>query len=255
MVVRETPDGLVCVRQVDHAALAGLLGDHWGGPSFPVWMPAESVRFSVRRHDAGWVERDADPSVDPDGGILDYRSIPLEDRLDVAERSVARVAAVDPYAGWLVSRHFASFLEGFGEPDAVGWIVDQVGRRAGMLARARARVGREALHPYALEANLDWLQLLDALSLALIEDWERWESRPIAAGYGEETIVFVYERAGSSEASVEATLEPWPFGSDRIAGAAPGARLSGRSWESDAALREAWADAGPADVEFVLSPG
>lgn len=256
MVVRETPDGLLCVRQADHAALAGLLGDHWGGPAVPAWIPADSVRLAVRRHDDGWRERDAAPAVDPGTGrLLDYVAIPLEARLDVAERSVSTVAAVDPYAGWLVSRHFASFLEGADAPEAVAWVVEQVGRRAGMLARARARVGREALHPYVLEANLDGLQLLDALSLAGIEGWESWESRPIAVEYGEATGVFAYRRTAIGPASAEGTLEPWPFAAERVAGVAPGVRLEATAWNSDAALREAWAAAEPVDVEFALAPG
>lgn len=253
MIVRETPGGLLCFRQLDHAGLAGLFGDHWGGDAFPVWMPGESVRLAVRRHDAGWPELDAAPPFDPaTGRPHDYRTIGLDDRLDVAERSVGRVAAVDPYAGWLVSRHFASFLEGSDEADAIGWVLDQVGWRAGMLARARARVGRESLHPLVLEANLDWLQLLDAVSLALCHDWERWESPPAALEYGEETGVFRYERVESEDLRVTGSLDPWPFATARVATTIPAARPIGGPWSSTAELRGAWDAAEEIDVEVAL---
>lgn len=255
MIVRETPGGLVCFRQLDHASLAGLLGDHWGGDDFPVWMPVESVRLAVRFHDAGWPERDLSPPLDPETGLPhDYRTIGLDDRLDVAERSVARVGAVDPYAGWLVSRHFASFMEGSDEPGAIGWVVDQVGRRAGMLARARARAGRESLHPLVLEANLDWLQLLDAVSLALCHDWREWASRPTAVEYGEETGVFRYERIESSELHVVGSLDPWPFAAARVATTIPAARPTGEPWATPEALRRAWDSAEEVDVEVALVP-
>lgn len=256
MVVRETPGGLLCFRQLDHAALSGLLGDHWGGDAFPVWMPVDSVRTAVRRHDAGWSELDEVPRLNPETSRPhDYRTIAPEDRLDVAERSVARVAAVDPYAGWLVSRHFASFLDGSDDPEAIGWIVEQVGRRAGMLARARARVGREALHPLVLEANLDWLQLLDAVSLALCHDWESWESRPTLLEYGEETGVFRYRRVESDGRAVEASLDPWPFAVERVATKVPAVVLDPGPWDSVDALRAAWREAPGVDVEVALVRG
>lgn len=256
MIVRETPDGLLCFRQLDHAALSGLLGDHWGGDAFPVWMPGDSVRTATRHHDAGWPELDDDPRLNPETSRPhDYRTLEPEDRLDVAERSVGRVAAIDPYAGWLVSRHFASFLEDSDDPAAIGWVVEQVGRRAGMLARARARIGREALHPLVLEANLDWLQLLDALSLALCHDWEEWESRPTALEYGEDTGVFRYLRVDSTDRTVEASLEPWPFAVSRIATVIPARMLAGEPWDSVEALREAWGSAREVDVEVVLVGG
>ncbi|MBW3660768.1 MAG: DUF3891 family protein [Gemmatimonadetes bacterium] len=256
MIVRELPDGLLCFRQLDHAALSGLLGDHWGSDVFPTWIPGDSVRLAVRRHDAGWPELDAVSTVDPETGRpLDYRTIGLDDRLDVAERSVARIAAIDPYAGWLVSRHFASFMEGSDAPEAIRWVVDQVGRRAGMLARSRARVGRDALHPHVLEANLDWLQLLDAVSLALCHDWNAWESRPTALEYGEETGVFRYRRVGSSGASIEGALAPWPFVAGRVVGKIPAVALPRATWESAEALGEAWEAAEEVDVEVALIAG
>ncbi|MDX1661164.1 MAG: DUF3891 family protein [Gemmatimonadota bacterium] len=256
MVVRETPDGLLCFRQLDHAALSGMLGDHWGGDAFPVWMPVGSVRTAVRRHDAGWPELDDAPTLDPETSRPhDYRSIDPETRRDVAERSVARVAALDPYAGWLVSRHFASFLESSEDPDSIGWVVEQVGRRAGMLARARARVGREALHPLVLEANLDWLQLLDAVSLALCHDWERWESRATAVEYGEASGIFRYRRVESRRTRVEGSLDPWPFSVERVETRIPAVTLEGEAWESTETLRRSWEDAGEIDVEVALVPG
>lgn len=257
MVVRPIPGGLLCIRQPDHAALSGVLAKAWGGGA-PELLPRPSVELAARRHDAGWLEPDEAPSLDSaTGRPHDYRTAPLAERLEVAERSVARVAEEDPYAGWLVSRHFASFHAGSDDPAASAWMTGQVGRRAELLARARPRVGREALHPHVLEANFDWLQLFDALSLAVCHDWESWEGRPMSREYGERETTWRYA-AGHARGDprwVEGRVTPWPFGPRRIETRIPARRLMGERWESDRALREAWRGAEAVRLEAVLVPG
>jgi hypothetical protein len=261
VILRELDDALFCVRQMDHAALSGHLARGWGGRSLPPLVPAESVVFAIGNHDAGWPDLDAVPVLDPvHERPHSYRTHPLEDALRVAERSVARVAAADPYAGWLVSRHFASFHEDSDDPRAIAWIADQIGHRAELLARARPHVGREALHPHVLEANFDWLQLLDALSLALCHDWETWQSRPMALTYGEATGAYRYARARSERPAetrfvVEGRVDPWPFRAEVVEGRVRGRLLAGTTWDDLGVLLEAWQVAPPVTLEVALGPG
>jgi hypothetical protein len=257
VIVRPLPDGLLCIRQLDHAALAGALARAWGGPMPPL-RPGAPVLLAVARHDAGWEEPDRDPALDPDTGLPHtYRSSPLEHALAAAERSVARVGAVDPYAGWLVSRHFASFHAGSESPSARAWVTAQVGHRSELLSRAAPRVGREALHPHVLEANFDWLQLLDGVSLAACEGWESWTSRETCAGYGEETTTFRYRgsKEGGDPLQIRGVVEPWPFAPPEIRVSLPALRLAAGTWENPEALGRAWRAARPAALEVVLSAG
>lgn len=255
MIVRATAEGLICVRQLDHAALSGALAEAWGGDAVSALAPRDPVVEAVRRHDAGWPEFDERPRIDPASGTpYTYQSQPMADKLAVAERSVSRVAAADPYAGWLVSRHFASFHEDAVEPEAIEWVTDQVGRRAELLARARPRVGREALHPHVLEANFDWLQLLDALSLAVCSDWESFESRPTAVEYGERRTTWRYARScESGTLAVEAVVDPWPFDRPRIRAEVPARLVDGDGWDGDDAFAAAWRDAADVVVEAALA--
>jgi len=255
MIVRPLPDGLLLIRQPDHAALAGALARAWGGP-FPALRPREAVELATRGHDDGWTEIDRAPVLDPRAGMPHtYRSLPTADALDVAERSVARVGAADPYAGWLVSRHFASFHMGSDVPQARAWITAQVGHRAELLSRAWPRVGREALHPHVLEGNLDVLQLLDALSLALCESWPDWESREISPACGEETTVFRYRRIESEGFAVRGCVSPWPFASAELRSRVPARRLPPGPWPDAAALVRAWKAATSEALEVVLARG
>jgi hypothetical protein len=255
VIVRPLPDGVLCIRQPDHAALAGALAERWGG-AFPELRPREAVELAIRRHDVGWSERDEAPIRDPASGMpVTYRTIPLADALEVAERSVERVEAEDPYAGWLVSRHFASFHAESEARDARTWVTAQVGHRAELLSRAWPRVGQEALHPHVLEGNLDTLQLLDGLSLALCEDWPAWESRETSAAYGEETTVFRYRRIESDDRTVRGSVSPWPFAESEVRSSVPARILPVGPWREAAALVRAWERTEPRALEVALARG
>ena len=257
MIVRPLPDGLLCIRQIDHAALSGELARAWGG-RMPLLAPRAPVELAMARHDAGWADIDREPRWNPATGLPHtYRTWPVSDALEVAARSVALVGAEDPYAGWLVSRHFASFHVSSEAPAARAWVTAQVGHRAELLSRAWPRVGRAALHPHVLEANFDWLQLLDALSLSLCETWNSWESRETCAEYGERTKSFRYLRQGATgdPLRVEGRVEPWPFARAEVGGSVPALRLSSGPWTDAASLARAWDDAEPATVEVALTRG
>lgn len=257
MIVRPLPDGLLCIRQLDHAALSGELAGAWGG-EMPQLEPRSPVELAASHHDAGWAVLDREPAWNPATGLPHtYRTYPADDALEVAARSVALVGAEDPYAGWLVSRHFASFHAGSEAPASRAWVTAQVGHRAELLSRAWPRVGREALHPHVLEANFDWLQLLDALSLALCEAWDSWESRETCAEYGERTTTFRYERQeiSADPLRIEGRVEPWPFAGSEVGGTVPALRLPAGPWTDAESLARAWPDAAPATVEMALRRG
>lgn len=259
MITRWIGERLLCVRQVDHAEAAGRLAGAWGNDAFPELRPRDPVVAAIAGHDAGWSELDDEPVLDPETGApFTYRTIPLEGQMEVAARSVERAESRHPYAAWLVSRHFSSFHDRGGDPREVEWVVDQVAARARMLARAHPAVGREALHPHVLEANLDRLQLLDAISLALCHAWDRWESRPMATGYGEEVVRWRYAYGatpGESGLEVEGSLAPWPFGLDRVEVAIRARLLEGTRWETPEALEEAWRGGRDVTVEAALARG
>jgi hypothetical protein len=257
VITRPVPDGLLCIRQLDHAALSGELARAWGG-TMPALCPREPVELAIGRHDAGWTELDREPVHDAETGFPHtYRTHATPDALGVAERSVSRVGALDPYAGWLVSRHFVSFHAGSESPAARTWVTAQVGHRAELLGRAWPRVGRDALHPHVLEANFDWLQLLDAVSLALCEDWESWESRETCAEYGESTTRFRYRRRkpAADPLRVRGSVEPWPFARESVVAGVPAVLLPPAPWPDADALARDWAIARSERLEVELAAG
>ncbi|MGH7564931.1 MAG: DUF3891 family protein [Gemmatimonadota bacterium] len=251
MITREVDTGLICFRQIDHALLAGRLAEHWGGHA-PVLRPRDSVLYAIGHHDAGWADLDRRPVFDPaTGAPRTYTTHGLDSALLVADRSTRRVGRRDPYAGWLVGRHFLSFHAR--SPGARPWVESHKRRLEELLARVRDRHEPADMEPAIREANLDWLQLLDAVSLALCQAWPVWDGRPMAADYGGGKARYRYRTAGSGDLLVEGRLEPWPFAPAGLGDAVPARLLEGRTWADDAGLQWAWDAARAVEVEIVLS--
>lgn len=252
MITREVDGGLLCFHQLDHALLAGRLAESWGGGA-PALRPRGAVVYAIGHHDAGWAGFDRRPVFDPGTGAPHtYTTHGLDFALQAADRSTEDVARRDPYAGWLVGRHFLSFHER--NPDARPWVESQRRRLGELLVAARKRHEPADMEPARREANLDRLQLLDAVSLGLCEAWPDWDGRPMTADSGAGKTRYRYSTAGSGDLLVDGRLEPWPFAPDRLGDLVPARLLEGRTWRDDAALQRAWDAGRGVEVEIVLAP-
>lgn len=162
MLVRRHTTKLVTVTQVEHAALSLRLARH--GPGEPRLHDGLSV--AVEHHDDGWVEWDRAPGLDA-GLPRDYRNMILQDHLTILNRSVERSRRLDPYAGWLVSRHGCSFHRGKTGEDVRAFLTEQ--------RRIREKLEGNIPPTADREEDFNRLQFSDALSLFIIDPWaEEW---------------------------------------------------------------------------------
>lgn len=162
MIVREENEQLVCVTQREHAGLSETFYEKFADSLGP-------VATAINHHDDGWAESDEAPAVNH-GQVVDYRSIPLEQHLEILERSANRSARHHPYAGWLVSRHGCSFHE-----DKTGEPIDSfLASQREYRHELRDLIGESAFGNW--ERDFDWLQFTDAVSLFVLDPWaERFE--------------------------------------------------------------------------------
>ena len=65
MIVQRQDSELLLVRQTDHAALSGMLAEHWGDGDFACPEPRAAVLLAAARHDDGWREWELAPKVNP----------------------------------------------------------------------------------------------------------------------------------------------------------------------------------------------
>src|SRR5919202_1646918 len=109
MVGRYDESRLLLVSQVDHSRVAGLLAAHWGNDTFAPPTPYLSMVLAAQEHDTGWWEWENKPTLNEAGYPPDYigsiRHLGRGVWLDFYRRGIQRVAAQDPYAGYMVSMH------------------------------------------------------------------------------------------------------------------------------------------------------
>ena len=156
MIVRERPDSLVLIRQHDHGRISGEFARHWKAEI----EPASPTLYAITEHDVGWQELDDEVRFNPETeapySFIDY---PLEAKLRAYRHGLDRIEAEEPYAGYLCSLHYSSFVRDSEEPAAVAFREEEAGRRSRI----------EELLPDEWLANAEYnfrlLQLCDDLSL------------------------------------------------------------------------------------------
>src|SRR5438093_5173008 len=108
MIFQQYRRQLLVVRQPDHGVQTGLFAQRWGNEQTPPFTPREPVIAAGTRHDDGWKDWEARPSLDPATGQpwQFYRLTPHE-HVPLYRRGIALAAQHDPTTGLLVSMHGA----------------------------------------------------------------------------------------------------------------------------------------------------
>jgi len=130
MIRSQTDFGWMLVNHRDHAHLAGEFASAWGNAAFAVPEPFAHVHYAVAHHDDGWIARDATPSLTKDGkpeafsralvgSYSAFEEIDLPNYLRVRGEATAGVAAVDAYAGIVVSMHTVNLLTEQADPTTI----------------------------------------------------------------------------------------------------------------------------------------
>lgn len=247
MIVREHPDGRLCLPQSQHAAISGQMARAWGNGSFREPSPRTEVCLAAERHDDGMDPHDEAPERDPGTGFpRDFMRMPLGSWLDCWERGPAAVAADSPYAGILVSLHGVHLL-GYRRLEQES---PELRERARVFEadqeELRGRLRESAvddpecaphLDAASLERNRALIALWDALSLAVCMP-RIPDTFEAVRGDGERVELEVREvgEPGIGETLVE--VDPWPFSVPEVPLAAAG-RLLREPFGDEAEMREA----------------
>ena len=152
MVMGYDEERLLLVLQIDHSRVAGLLAAHWGNDQFERPRPYSSMVLAAQEHDNGWYDWEIRPTLSREGHPVDYIGSMghMGNRwLDFQRGGVERVAAQDPYAGYIASMHISGLLnQGMGllpyMPDYTGnqdvetYLQEQTQYRQGLLQEIRS---------------------------------------------------------------------------------------------------------------------
>ena len=259
MLIRDDGDSWIAIGQPAHAWLSGQLARAWGNERFGEVEPWEEVCLAAEQHDVGMAGWERQPTLNPRTGLpRSFMELELEVHLAIWSAAAALVVPQSRYAALLVSLHGTSlydrrdltrldrrdadrvraFLEGQRElQDSVLATLRADPRTAAAAAEAAVRRNR----------RLVWTW--DSLSLGLLLQWAPFELQAVPTADGD---VDVAVRAGDAGGAL--TLDPWPFGRDRLTVRCEGRRLAGR-FEDEATMRAALGSSPWVTLELELSPG
>jgi hypothetical protein len=229
MNVRDEADAFLLITQPDHAQLAeDIVAAMRTEP--PLGGPARgTILLATREHDNGWIEVDAEPTIDPaTGRPCDFIAGPARVKHELWPRGITRVARTHPRAGALIAEH-AVTVYGYrrDEPEWIPFfasitairdaLLDQIGMLDG------ARRGQ-------FDADYRCLRLGDLFSLQFCNGWYEQHD---ALGY----------RVVMRDSTL--FISPDPFEGAAIPLRVLGRRIPARAYRDDADLRSAVAEARP----------
>ena len=276
MIRRDAGDDWLLITQVDHAALAGEIGRHFGNDLFARPQPRDDAVAAFSLHDAGWPLHDDNPTLNPHGQPLHVFESTLDIGLPIWTASADRAAqAAGPYAGLLVSlhslllstlfsRHLGSPDLPFGERNRQQFLLNKFQHREierqenlrkqlGLRTDVPLQYGLADPGTNAAEDNLRYnfrlLQAADRISLTLccngllFPQIEEIHPRP-----GLPPINLQLRRA--SEDLV--TISPWPCDTNELRFRVPARRLAKHAFSNEAEFQSAYAAAPREEVVIAL---
>jgi hypothetical protein len=247
MIVVRDRGRIRLVRQVDHQVQCAQMARAWGNARFARPEPYGPVIDAAACHDEGWRACDATPHVAADGGVVDFPDLDRTIHAPMYATGIDLAAARGARAGLLVSMHGQGLYEkrlGLDGPRPER-SARPPGERAFIAAQDRLQVALRAqlgdgpgLEAWAWAAYR-LLQAWDVLSLYLC--WhgrargERWTLPQVPAAIGDPGVDLHVAAAGPDVC----TVDPWPFGVERLDLSVPARWIPDAGYRDDAALRAA----------------
>jgi hypothetical protein len=246
VLVRVDDEGSLAIGQLSHSWLSGQLARAWGNERFPAPDAREEIALGAEQHDIGWALFDLRPRLSAHTGLpCSFVETTVPEHLDIWTSAPDHLLAQSQRAALVVSLHGRSLSE-----LRLGSAADQ--DRPALEQHIEAERGRQEQLGRALgigEEEMRFIQRLmwtwDGLSLALCNGWDPFTARDVPASDGLSDIELRrYDDRTHG-------LAPWPFQADRVAVRCEGRPLDD-TFDNEADMRDALAQAPPVTIEFVL---
>src|SRR5690606_10174456 len=106
MLHRNLNGSYLAITQPGHAWLSGQLAAHWGNELTGEVNPRADVVLAAEQHDIGWLEWEAEPTLNPPTGRpKTFRELGTHEHLSVWAPAGPRALVYGPYVAMLVSMH------------------------------------------------------------------------------------------------------------------------------------------------------
>src|SRR6201981_1867387 len=269
MIIQQTNDPMVVIRQTDHAILCGFFARELGNDHFPRPEPFSSFCLAAAEHDNGWQEWEIAPSVDPKSfAPYSFMSVPTGEHVALYQRGIDRVVKTNLYAGLLVATHCMGLYDR-AKATMPGYSAKYV--KAQEQHHADDFVQRLRLQQLRLKvdlrndpatkaftdeklitANIQRLAVLDRLSLyfCLGADHDTTIEGVPMDDSGDEADWELRSAGGN-----EFTLDPYPFRREPLEFALLARRIPRRRYMDDTDLQAVLSAAPFFQLKFMLRPG
>ena len=242
-------NGHVAVAQQAHGWMCGQLARAWGNERFGPVAPAEEVCLAAEQHDVGMARWDLAPELDPATGLpATVKAMDLDTHLALQLEGPCLLSTQSRYAALLASlKHCVMYQK----PNAGGLLRKRGREIRAYLDRSEAFQSelKTGLHVPDAEIERNWrlVRTWDALSHNLLLERAPCVRREVPAANGE-VVDIQLDRRGDTH-----TLEPWPFGSERVVVRTEGRLLEG-PYSDRERLHEALAQAPWIELSYELVP-
>jgi hypothetical protein len=232
---RSAPTHWILITQLEHARLAGVLAEHWGGGDFLPLADSDAVLWGATHHDDGWQPWEIHPDVNPAGQPRAFTEMEPADSLAIWSRSIEIARDVGPLECSIVAGHFYAlarratvFLR---QPDQLQFVERFVARNDDLIVEQLT--AWQALDPARNTASraelaLLQLQMFDALSLWFCCTPTGESETLITPGGKEMSLIMLGENV--------VRLTPWPFRSAGLNLEIHGRRVPVRTYANAAEL-------------------
>lgn len=229
MIVREDGDSFLLITQPDHARLARDIVVAMRTEPALSGASRETVLLATREHDNGWMEVDANPTIDPETGRpCDFIAGPIHVKHELWPRGIRRAAESDLRAGALIAQHAITvYAYRATEPEWQPFFGPITALRDDLLEQIGAAHGAAR---DAFDREYRCVRLGDSFSLQFCNGW----TAP------QDTFEYTAELRGSS-----LVISPDPFKGHAVPLRVLARRVPARRYTSDADLRRALANAIP----------
>lgn len=260
IVMDDASDGLLLVRQPDHALSSAQIARSWRRPEeigATMW-----VRFldAVRYHDDGWRDIERDPILDAAGRPHDFKSIPTAKHVEVWRCGIELAKRRDPYAALLVALHarwlYTHVEQGCVEDTRLAQVfVDCVTQSIDHLIKLieSSNDERSVVTPSNLSMGRRLMGFFDAISLAMlgVVPWIE-QTEPLA--FAHEHTVLQLNTKIISAGEQQVSIRPWPFESDRLEVTTIGVRLARAKFDNAQQVSALIECANPVRLRWDLMP-
>ena len=160
MIIRETSDSFIMIRQHDHAWVSGEAIKYFNRTLLKSTDLFDEFVYAAHQHDRSWIGLDHTPIWNDEKQIpFTFSDYPLLPKLAFYKMGLDEIEAANLYAALLCSLHFCSFFAKSKDPHCLQFLQDEASRQKTI------RKHLPELDEELLIQHFQLLQLSDNLSL------------------------------------------------------------------------------------------